>query len=666
MWMVEFQVGYQAGLAVHRFDVVEGVSRLFEADVTVHTRDAALDLRPFVGSPAQLAITLAQPAQRRVWSGIAVRAEQSRAITGGDGDELSEYAFRLVPRLWLATQRVNHRVFQHRTIPEIVQEVLSPYATLEWKVDSAAHPKLEIRVQYGESDHAFASRLLEETGVSYAILEEEGGQRLVLADAPSTTPMRQHAALPFDMTPSVQSPQPRVREVRTVASHQPRSRVVTDYDFRNPALAARGNASAERAATGEQEVHEYRPGGALVERDPSGASPTPSADDKGYARVDTAFADDRAGRALQADRAGSLEISFESNQIELAAGSVLSIEQHPHPLLADPIVVVRTEVHAIVPDTMRVTHVAVTATAPYRTPVTTQRPRVTGMQSAKVTGPVGEEIHVDEHGRVRVLFPWDREGSDDDRSSCWIRVAEGWAGAGFGMISLPRIGQEVLIAFLNGDPDQPVVVGRMYNQTHPVPYKLPDNKTQSGWKTCSSPESGGYNELKLEDKSGRELVYARAQRDRHELVRRDQRTRIERKHHLTTVSDEHHLVKETRRELIQKESHLHVVGDRREKFDAKHASSVGSDWEVKVGSKWAVDAGSEIHLLSGSRLIIEAGARLTLKGPGGFIDIHAGGVDVVGDMVRINSGGSAGSGSGASPVAPDDAEEAQPMDVSVD
>ncbi len=666
MWSVELAVGNESRLAVYRLDVVEGVSSLYAIDVVVKSLDPALDLRPLVGQDARLTIALARPAQQRSYSGIAIRAEQARAVAHGVSDELSEYHFRIVPRLWLATQRTNHRVFQHLTIPEIVDQVLGAYGTLEWKIDRAAHPKLEIRVQYGESDFAFASRLLEETGISYALLQEDGGARMVLADAPTSVPVRRQAALRFDMTPAVQMHEPCVREVRTAASHRPASRVVTDYDFRNPALSIHASHRAEQPARGEQEVHEYRPGGALIEREPAGASPTPAADDRGYARIDSAFANDRATRALEADRAGRVEVVFESNQVGLAAGTVFKIDQHPHPMLSGELLVVRTTIHGVVPDSMRVEHTAVSAAEPYRTPRTTPRPRVTGVESATVTGPRGEEIHVDEHGRVRILFPWDRDGTPDERSFCWVRVAEGWAGTGFGMISLPRVGQEVLVAFLAGDPDQPVVVGRLYNQTHPVPYKLPDDKTVSGWKTCSSPASGGYNELKLEDKRGRELVYTRAERDRHALVRRDRRTRIERKHHLTTVGEEHHVVKDVRRELVLKDSHIHVVGDLRHKVDARRHETVGSDWEVQVGTKWAVQSGEEIHLKAGARVVIEAGARLTMKGPGGFVDIHAGGVDVVGEMVRINSGGAAGAGSGAAPASPDDAEEADPMDNPVE
>ena len=171
------------------------------------------------------------------------------------------------------------------------------------------------------------------------------------------------------------------------------------------------------------------------------------------------------------------------------------------------------------------------ADTPYRPAQTTPRPRVGGVQSALVVGPRGEEIHTDEFGRVRVQFHWDREGKLDERSSCWVRVSQGWAGTGFGMMVIPRVGQEVTVGFFEGDPDQPVIIGRVYNAVNRVPYKLPDNKTKSGWRTRSTPASAAdasspaYNELMFEDKKDAELVSLRAQRDLHKLVKANESER---------------------------------------------------------------------------------------------------------------------------------------------
>ena len=152
----------------------------------------------------------------------------------------------------------------------------------------------------------------------------------------------------------------------------------------------------------------------------------------------------------------------------------------------------------------------------------TPKPQVSSVQSAVVVGPSGQEIHVDEFGRVRVQFPWDREGNNDDFSSCWIRASQGWAGTGYGMIVIPRIGQEVLVGFLDGDPDQPIIVGRVFNQTQQVPYKLPDHKTRSAWKSNSSLGGNGFNEIMFEDLKQEELLWMQAQKNLRKLVKNDE------------------------------------------------------------------------------------------------------------------------------------------------
>ncbi len=159
---------------------------------------------------------------------------------------------------------------------------------------------------------------------------------------------------------------------------------------------------------------------------------------------------------------------------------------------------------------------------PYRPPLKTAKARVNNVQSATVVGPPGQEIWPDEFGRVRVQFPWDREGTFDDHSSCWIRVSQGWAGTGYGMMVIPRIGQEVLIGFLEGDPDDPVVVGRVFNATQVVPYTLPDHKTRSTWKSNSSMGGGGFNEIMFEDLKQQELVWMQAQKNLRKLVKNDE------------------------------------------------------------------------------------------------------------------------------------------------
>jgi type VI secretion system secreted protein VgrG len=367
---------------------------------------------------------------------------------------------------------------------------------------------------------------------------------------------------------------------------------------------------------------------------------------------------------LDADRTGKRALAFETNAIDLCPGVVFSIENHPHPELADPVMVTDFTISHVMGEEWNMSARAVLADDAYRPALKTPKPEAHSVQSAVVVGPNGQEIYTDEFGRVRVQFPWDREGAQNDNSSCWLRVSQAWAGAGFGMINIPRIGQEVLVSFLQGDPDQPIVVGRVFNAIEQVPYKLPDNKTVSGWRTNSSPDGGGYNEIKLEDKKNLELVYIQAQRNLDKLVKNDETERTLRHHHGTVVGNQDLVVMLDKKELIDGNAHLHIKADRMEKVDNTASLTVGHDQQEKVGNNYALETGKQVHIKAGDTIVIEAATRISIKGPGGFIDIGAGGIDIVGTLVKINSGGSAATGAGASPKVPADADEAEPKDSS--
>ena len=337
---------------------------------------------------------------------------------------------------------------------------------------------------------------------------------------------------------------------------------------------------------------------------------------------------------------------------------------------------------------------------------TTPKPLVQGLQTAIVVGPAGEEIYTDKYGRVKVQFHWDRYGKADENSSRWIRVAQTWAGKKWGALCLPRIGQEVVVEFIEGDPDRPLITGSVYNDEQKVPYDLPAEKTKSTLKSNSSNGGDGFNELRLEDKKGEEQVFIHAERNMDVRVKNDSLERVIGSRHLITgcekdgakggdqremtYRDKHLKVhrnqiehvggdvqllvggvdsgqgnqdvalKGTKKESIGKDNHLHVKGKRNEKVDGDQSLIVGGNQQERVGRKHALEAGQEIHLKAGMKVVLEAGMQLTIKGAGGFVDIGPGGVTIQGNTVLINSGGSAGVGSGSRPTAPDDAKEAAP------
>ncbi|MFY8358552.1 type VI secretion system tip protein TssI/VgrG, partial [Pseudomonas aeruginosa] len=274
----------------------------------------------------------------------------------------------------------------------------------------------------------------------------------------------------------------------------------------------------------------------------------------------------------------------------------------------------------------------------FRPPLEHPKPRVLGSQTAVVTGPPGEEIHCDRYGRVRVQFHWDREGQGDDKSSCWLRVASGWAGNGYGGIVIPRVGMEVLVDFLEGDPDQPLVSGCVYHAAHPVPYELPANQTRSVFKSLSSPGGGGYNELRIEDRKGQEQIFVHAQRDWDENIEHDQKIRVGHERHDTVEANSY--------SEFKAEEHHTVHGERKVELKADDHLTVGDSQHVKLGRAYLARAGREIHLKAGQKMVIEADSELTVKAGGSFIRLDASGIAISGPLARINAGGAPGSGSG--------------------
>ena len=329
---------------------------------------------------------------------------------------------------------------------------------------------------------------------------------------------------------------------------------------------------------------------------------------------------------------------------------------------------------------------------PFRPERTTRKPAVAGPQTALVVGDgAAGDITTDKYGRIKVQFHWDRLGSKNAESSCWLRVATSWAGKGWGMISLPRIGQEVVVAFLEGDPDQPLVVGSVYNAEQQVPYELPANATVSTLKSRS--KKGGvaeFNELRFEDKPGAEYVLMQAQKDRLEFVEEMLKSEI--------GKDEHRTVKGDRKEKIEGEHHLQVVKDVKHKIDGKLSTTVaqdvmwktnavhsleaaqditaksgtaysikaGTDMHLKVGMNTGIDSGMNVHIKGGMNVVIEAGVMITLKAGPASVVLGPDGVSITGPLVKINSGGSPGAGSGASPVAPKSPEAPQAPELPKD
>jgi type VI secretion system secreted protein VgrG len=618
-----------ANLSVRTFSVVEEMSHPFDISIVARSPDEDLDLDSLVGQGAGFKVATAL-----AWTGIIGYAEQIDVDTDG----LSTYFLRIVPPLSRTLHRRNNRIFQHLSVPEIAQKLLG-----EWEIEPALEldmgqfPKLEYRVQYGESDFGFLHRMLEEAGISYYFRPPDPGSESTSTLVLCADPTAREARPAIDYVNNLEFAKGREVVTHVKIAHQARSGrfTVRDHDFRTrPDFQLIAEAKAALAAEERYEQYHYDPGAFVV--DPG--------------RVDEREAKAIAQRRLAGARQGRRKVTLRTTALDLAPGHVFCIDKHPRSDLARDkrLLVVERTLEGTSEGEWTSSLTAVFAAEPYRPIVMTPKPRMGGLQSAIVVGPAGEEIHTDEHGRVRVQFHWDREGKYTDDSSCWIRVSQGWAGRGFGSVAIPRVGQEVLVDFLEGDPDQPLIVGRVYNGTSPLPYKLPENKTKSTWKSDSSPGSGGFNEITFDDAAGREKVFMHAQKDLEEIVRERRSVQVGKA--LETRIGE----AETRN--VAADQTLEVGGNRVARVDGTDVLVVGQECRIQVGQVGAS--------LSTDRVVFSTGkASITLAGGDIFLD--ASGAIRVSSSAAMNLSGQAVSIDGAPNVMLNSASAAAPAPVAL-
>jgi type VI secretion system secreted protein VgrG len=524
-------------LSPQRLLAREAMNALFE--VTIFLRSPSEDI-PFDSAVGEPAFLLAHgPRESRAWSGVC----RSMRFIGVESDGWSAYELVLVPKLWQLTQRSNCRIFQHESIPDIARRLLRQWRVEHvFRIDEAQYPKLEQRVQYHESDYTFLCRLLGEAGISFYFEGDvEKGSLLVLADRPQAHDPRIEVPLRYIADPHEAQgfEGAYATDVRVGNEVRPGRLTIRDHDFRRPVFPLAAESVDVKAPNLEKslEQYHYRPGAFLVEVGRGGD--TPVADDQGAARHKPRAGDDLAKRSLRSERSEKRTVAFESNAISLGAGALIAIGGHPRTELSPEkaLLVTAASIEGALESDWIVEATAVFADRTYR-PATPPRPVIDGVQSAIVVGPPGKmgpqrpgeagdqpaEIHTDEYGRVRVQFHWNREGHFDRGVSCWARVSQGWAGPGSGMTMIPRVGNEVLVGFMEGNPDQPVVVGRVHNALSPVPYKLPKASAVSTWRSLSSPGGAGSNEILFDDTADRELLYMRASKDAAKLVKQDETT----------------------------------------------------------------------------------------------------------------------------------------------
>ncbi len=626
----------EADLTVKSFVAREALSTPFDVEIIAVSPADTLPFDAIVGHKASFRVVSPWPeAAPRTWTGVVRRVEQIDAEPGG----ATTYAIHLAPSLWRLGRRTNCRIYQHLAAPEIASALLAEWDILPLlRLDPSAFPRHEYRVQYGESDLAFLSRLLEEAGVAYLFEDPEGSadpaalpwsQIVLCEDATRREPRA--ASLEYWNTKDLPNDREAVARVRTSREVRAGRATIRDFDFRaRPGHKLLASAAASSEAESRIEAFEYTPGAFVIEPTPDGA------------RVDEREAQARADRALAAERGGRFTVTYRANVLDLAPGVVFSMHGHPHPELGDKraLLVTSHRIEGSRDGEWTITGEATYGDEPHRPARRTPRPKIAGVQSALVVGPPGEEIHTDAMGRVRVEFPWDREGESDEKSSCFLRVSQAWAGPGYGIVAVPRVGEEVLVTFFDGDPDQPVIVGRVHNGTAPPPQPLPANKTKSVWRTSSTPGGGGYSEIALDDRKGDELVALRAERDYERTVLREERATIGAS--LTTKIGAAEL------RDIDADQTVKVGGSRTIAIAGSDTLSVGESLSIDIGGaggtfsakdkKIVFTTGEASLVLHGPNLYIDAQAIVSLKS-GAALTLSGGDVKIDGQpAVSLNSG----------------------------
>jgi type VI secretion system secreted protein VgrG len=580
---------------------------LFEVDFAPHDFDP-LDLADIVGKEAQL--HLKQDVFERFVHGFAASIQFT-----GLQKKRPHYQIRLKPRLALLGQTEDSRIFQDLSVPEIVKKVLD-----EWKVVhafggkrqgapaglSGSYPKREYCVQYRETDLAFVSRLLEEEGIGWLFDHVDGKHTLVLIDEPGAfQPIEGDEKLPYREPDSTEDE----TEYAYETSHDQRMRTgkstLRDFDFTRPGLVVQGTAQ-EKSET-ELELYGFQ----------------------------LAYADDGPLKRLAKVRLEEARVETDttggrSNSLRLVPGTTFELTDAPVDALGGKLQLLWVEHDGTWDEGSAAASYdaafgAQRTESLWRPGRRSPRPVIAGTQTALVVGPSGEEIHTDKHGRIKVQFQWDRLGKKDDKTSCFVRVGQPWAGPGWGTLRLPRIGQEVLLRFLDGDPDRPLVTGAVYDGSNAPPITLPDDKTQSTLRSDSSPGGGGSNEVRFEDAKGSEQLYVHAQKDETIVVENDKLQEIYLDETLAVDKDRTRSVGGNRTTSVGMEDTstvsgnqmLTVVGARSTQTGMSHLETISGAQSVTIAKATTAEIGQQ------SEVTVGAAAALTI---GGAYSVTAGGV----------------------------------------
>jgi type VI secretion system secreted protein VgrG len=622
-------------LLLRGFSGQEGVSRLSNFDLDLLSEDPDIQFQDIIGKRVTLRVTLGSD-KKRYFNGVISRFSQ----TGSDRG-LANYRATMVPWLWFLTRTSDCRIFQKKSIPDIIRQIFKDLGFTDYKLQlQGTFEPRDYCVQYRETDFNFVSRLMEQYGLFYFFEHEKDKHTLVIANDPSAhQPCPEQNEAKWEAQGSGALAEDVITSFQWEQILRPGKYAVTDYNFETPStsLDAEMKTTIEVGGNGKFEIYDY-PGE--------------------YSKKNQG--DTIAKIRMEEEEAQYLVATGTSSCRAFTSGYRFELKEYVRKDMNQPYVLTSVHHVATVGGTYTTTAVGrdesnytnfftcIPHKVPFRPPQVTPKPIIQGVQTAVVVGKAGEEIWTDNYGRVKVQFHWDREGKYDENSSCWTRVSQNWAGKQWGAMFLPRIGQEVIVEFLEGDPDRPIITGRVYNAEQMPPYPLPGEQTKSTIKSNSSKGGGGSNELRFEDKKGGEEIYLHGQKDWNIVIENDKSQSVGHDESLTVGNNRTKKVGVDQSEDIGSNKTIHVGANHTEAIDANKTLTVGGNHTESIGGNETITVSTaSAHTIALARaLTIGAGYQVTV---GGAMNESVGGLkaEEIGGLKSVNVGGNSSENVGA-------------------
>ncbi|WP_163832527.1 type VI secretion system Vgr family protein [Spartinivicinus ruber] len=594
--------GCKEELRVVSFSGTEILSDTYCFDVTLVCENPDLDFKQFYQQAAVL--TLLDDPHSRI-----IHGEVSQFSQVTVGRRFSRYQLQIVPKLWFLKFRATSRIFQQLTTPEIIKQVLDDAnisgENYEFRLANNYQPRIYC-VQSQETDYTFICRLMAEEGIHFHFEHQAEQHTLIFGDSKPAFNFIEAKTLMYHAKTSMVPEHDTTFGIKTKRQVGVGKVSLRDYDFKNPRLDLEVSQTADRY----QQLERYHYPGQ-------------------YHRPDAGKK--HSTRQLEADQASQITIKGLSTSVRLIAGYRMQLQQHPSKKINQEVIIKQVSHYGDQPQaeaeeaTSKGSQYhnkfeALTAEQPFRLKSQQTKLHLKGIQTAIVSGPAGEEIYTNNYGQIKIQYQWDRQGQNDENTSKWVRVIHNWTGPQWGQFTLPRLGQEVMLDFVNGDPDYPIVLARLYHATNKPPYKLPANKTRITLKSQSSLGGNGFNEIRYEDKKGQEQVFFHGEKDWNLTVKHVQREQVQANRHL--------IVDASRHETIKGEHHRKKDQLANRQIGQSENITSGQQYQLKTASLHTEQTGTEQLFQASMKIVIEAGNEATVTAGGSFIKVNSAGVFV--------------------------------------